>query len=160
MAPTRLSPHFTLAEFIASRDATRFGIDNSLPAALIPNALRWATMMERIRAALSAKLGREAVINLSSGYRCLTLNRRENSADTSDHVQGLAGDWRCDSFGMPTEICRFLAPRVDDLGIGQLINEYPDRNGWVHTSEKMVANPINRIITINGFGTHAGILEK
>lgn len=158
--PQMLSPHFALSEFVASQDATRYGIDNTLPAALLANAMETALMLERIRAIIAARLGREAPILISSGYRCLPLNRREGSADTSDHVQAFAADWSCPAFGTPTEIARFLASQVDALGIGQLINEYPDRQGWCHTSAKMVSKPINRIITITGHGTLAGIQEK
>lgn len=160
MLPTLLSPHFSLAEFIASQEATRLGIDNTLPVALWGNAQEWAQMMERIRTAIAARLGHEVPILLTSGYRCLSLNRALKSDDTSDHVKAFAADWSCPAFGTPTQIARFLATQVDTLGIGQLINEYPDRNGWVHTSCNMVSKPINRIITITGHGTVAGIQEK
>lgn len=158
--PQMLSSHVSLAEFTASNDATRWGIDNTLPQALLANAIQTALMIERIRAACAKHLGHEVPVFLSSGYRCLTLNRRENSADTSDHVQAEAADIRIPGFGTPTEVARFLAPMVDVLGIGQLINEFPDRNGWVHVSRKMVSKPVNRIITITGHGTVAGIQEK
>lgn len=158
--PIMLSPHVSMSEFIASNDATRWGIDNTLPSALLANAVETALMIERIRAAIANAVGREVPVFFSSGYRCLSLNRRENSADTSDHVQADAADIRIPGFGTPTAVAKFLAPQVDTLGIGQLINEYPDRNGWVHVSRKMVSKPVNRIITITGHGTFAGILEK
>lgn len=155
--PMQLTPHFSLEEFTVSQDATRAGIDNALPPGMLSQAIATAHFMEGIRAILCAHLGRDVSIFVSSAYRCLALNRREGSSDSSDHIKMMAVDWRCDAFGTPQEIARFLAPLVDQLAIGQLINEYPDRNGWVHTSRRMVDKPINRIITITGHGTTAGV---
>ena len=56
-----LSPHFTLAEFIASGEASRRGISNDIPIELLANAKRTTTeMLERIRAFLSERAGRRA----------------------------------------------------------------------------------------------------
>jgi hypothetical protein len=155
----KLSDHFTLEEAVASQEATRRGIDNDPSVAMLPNMRAQAAMMERIRAFLMASTGREVPIIITSWFRCLQLNRALGSDDTSAHVTGDACDWRAPSMGSPTEICRMLAPAVNELGIGQLINEYPDRAGWIHTSRLPVARPVNRIITIKGAGTFAGILQ-
>ena len=126
-------------------------------ADLLPEAQATAGMLERIRARLSLIAGREVPIYLSSGYRCLPLNRALGSADTSHHVLAAAADWTAPAFGSPSEVCTVLAPFVSELGIGQLINEYPDRAGWVHTSTRPPARPGNRIITIMERGTLAGV---
>lgn len=149
-----LSEHFTLSEFVRSTTAAELHIDNTMPDVLMPNALAWAAMMERIRAALVAQLGRDVPIILTSGFRCLPLNRAKRSKDSSDHPLAFAGDWIAPEFGTPYQICRFLAPRVDQLGIGQLIYEF---DTWVHSSARMVDKLVNRIITINQFGTQVGI---
>jgi zinc D-Ala-D-Ala carboxypeptidase len=153
-----LSEHFTVAEFTASQEAVRRGIDNDLPVHLIVNARKTAELLERIRAHLSQLAGREIRMPLSSGYRCLALNRAIGSSDTSDHVNADAADWSAPDFGSPKVICEVLAPLVGQLGIGQLINEYPDRRGWVHTSTRLPAKMINRIITITGRGTFPGVV--
>lgn len=152
-----LSENFTLDEFCQSETATRRGILNHLPVDLLANAKSTAAMLERIRAFLSKQAGREIPIIVTSGYRCPPLNRALGSSDTSDHVQALAADWRAPRFGTPTQVCEALAPMVQSLQIGQLINEYPDRTGWVHTSVRLPTKLINRVITITGRGVSVGI---
>jgi uncharacterized protein YcbK (DUF882 family) len=153
----KLTRNFTLEEFEASETATRRGIANRVPNELLNYARRTAEMLQRIRDFLTDLRGIEIPINLTSGYRSLTVNRAIGSADTSDHVQALAADWRAPAFGTPTEICQVLAGRVDELQIGQLINEYPTGNGWVHTGARTPTKLINRIITITHDGTKVGV---
>lgn len=150
----QLTPHFSLSEFTASDIAARRGIDNTLPASLLPSAVITAEMLERIRAFLSQQAGREIPMEVSSGYRCLVLNAAVGSSATSDHPRALAADWRAPAFGLPIEICRALAPAVDVLGIGQLIHEF---GTWVHTSTRRPDRPINRVITISRAGAQVGI---
>jgi len=154
-----LSAHFTLAEFCRSETAVRRNIPNLLPADLLHNAKGAATMLEGIRAHLCKLAGRDVPMRITSGFRCIALNRAIGSSDTSDHVEARAADWEAPAFGSPTDICEALAPMVGQLGIGQLICEYPDRDGWVHTSTRMPAKAINRIITITGRGTSVGVLR-
>ena len=155
-----LTPHFSLAEFTASQAAERNGFDNDLPAELLSNARATAEMLERIRKFLSDKLGlvHGAPILITSGYRSVAVNRSVGSKDTSAHVRALAADWHCPVAGRPTEICRLLAPHVDALGIGQLINEFPSKSGgWVHVQVPHPVKIVNRVITINREGVRAGI---
>lgn len=154
-----LSDNFTLHEFCRSETAVRRGIPNNLPVDLLSNAKATAQMLQRIRTYLSKLAGREIPMRITSGYRCITLNRSLGSSDTSDHVQALAADWEAPAFGSPTDICEALAPMVGALQIGQLINEYPDRDGWVHTSVRLPNKLINRVITITARGTSVGILR-
>lgn len=153
----QLSPHFSLHDFCKSDTADRLGIDNTLPLALYPHAMQTAVMMEAIRAFLTFKAGREIRIHSNSGYRSPALNRAVKSSDTSDHLGGYSLDWTAPDFGTPTEICRALLEHMGELGIGQLINEFPsEHGGWVHTStrEKLA---VNRAITITSAGTFTGI---
>lgn len=154
-----LSPNFTLAEFVESETATRQDIDNDLPVHLLPQAKATAAMLERIRATLSEIAGFDVPIIITSGYRCQALNRAIGSGDGSDHIKAASADWRAPRFGTPTKICQALAPHVEALGIGQLINEFPDGRGWVHTSALLPSKMINRIITIKRRGTFVGIIE-
>lgn len=161
----QLSRHFTLAEFTASQTAARHGIDNDLPGDLLANARATCEMLERIRALLSAKLGAStgAPIFITSGYRGLKLNALIGGSRNSAHTQALAADWHCPMAGRPIDICRLLAPHIDDLGIGQLINEFPGIHGagggWVHTQVSRPAKTANRVITIARSGTYLGIQE-
>lgn len=144
----QLSTHFSLAEFTRSDTALRLGIDNRLPASLLGAALATAALLEAIRAKLSAIAGRDVEMNASSVYRCPALNTAIGSTapNGGDHPKMAAADWTAPTFGTPLEICKALAPHVSTLGIGQLIHEY---GAWVHTSRLPVADPVNRIITID-----------
>jgi len=151
--------HFTLDEFVASTTAARRRIDNTLPEDLEPQA--WATLalLETIRAHLSAKAGRDIPIQILSGYRCPELNAAVGGATSSDHVRAMAADIRAPAFGTPYEVACELAPSVSVLGIGQLIMEFPGRNGWVHVSTRIPAKALNRIITINDQGAQVGVVS-
>ncbi len=149
--------HFDLAEFCASDTATRLRIDNTLPEGLEPAAWSTLVMLERIRAHLSKRAGKDVPITVLSGYRCERLNAAVNGAATSDHVKACAADIRAPAFGTPVEIARELSANVDALGIGQLINEFPGPSGWVHVSTRKPAKLINRIITITDKGVTAGV---
>lgn len=152
----QLTNHFTLQELTHSDTAVRMGIDNTPPTAVHSNLVDTAQMLERIRDFLSERAGRPVPIHISSGYRCQALNRSLKSSDTSDHVKGLAVDWTAPSFGTPVDVCRALAPVVDELGIGQLIHEY---GRWVHTGVPMQARGVNRVLTISSAGTVPGVVE-
>ena len=150
--------HFDLGEFCASDTATRLRINNVLPEDLEPSA--WATlvMLERIREHLSRKAGKDVPITILSGYRCERLNAAVNGSATSDHVKACAADIRAPAFGKPLDVARELSGHVEELGIGQLINEFPDGNkGWVHVSTRRPSKLINRIITITDQGVTAGV---
>lgn len=148
-----MTSNFHLSEFTRSDVAVRWGIDNSLPAHLLDDAELTLGMAERIR----RLLGGLPVI-ITSGYRCLELNRRIGSKDTSDHTRALAIDFICPAFGSPFRLAKRLEAgmSVGDLGIGQLIHEF---GSWVHVSRALPEKPINRVITIDHLGVRPGIVE-
>lgn len=150
----QLSQNFTLAELTASDYAARHGIDNTPPPAVLDELRRTAQLLQRIRNDLSASSGIDMPLLRISGYRCLLLNRAIGSADGSDHVMGMAADFQVARL-TPYQICQALLPRLEQLGIGQLIHE----SAWVHVSTRMPARPVNRVITIDRLGTRAGIVQ-
>ena len=152
----KLSENFSLSEFCASDTATRNSINNDLPLKLMENAYLTATMLEQIRDHLSSLKGSAVPIHITSGYRCLELNRRLGSRDTSDHMQALAADFHAPEFGTPLEVCRALAPVISVLGIGQLIYEHT----WIHVSAVVPDKVINRILTVQGRDYVPGIVES
>lgn len=153
----KLSENFSLAEAVRSQTAARLGLDNTPTPATIERMRETAAMMERIRAFLSAQAGRPVPINVSSWFRSPPVNRAVGSGGTSHHVTGDAVDWEAPSLGTPLEVASMLAPLVDHLGIGQLINEFPP-SGWIHTSRLQPSRAANRIITIKRTGTMVGIV--
>lgn len=156
----QLSKNFTLEEFTSSDTATRMNINNDLPVELYGNAKATADMMERIRDYLSVLAGKEVPIIVTSGYRSERLNLAVGSKPTSDHRWMRAIDFKAPKFGTPTEVCMALAPHVSNLCIGQLINEFPSKEGgWVHVSTRTPDILTNRIITINHKGVWPGVME-
>ena len=83
----QLTPHFSLEELTATQHR---GIDNSVnDDSSNSNLQQLAYKLETVRSILGYPLV------ISSGYRCLELNRAVGSKDTSAHVKGLAADWVC-----------------------------------------------------------------
>lgn len=144
-----LSANFLLSEFTASSTAARRGINNELPRALIDQARATCAMLERIRERLGVP------IIITSGYRCLELNKAIGSSATSDHILARAVDFKAPAFGEPFKVAKVLAEDFDRLGLGQLIHEYGQ---WIHASTRPPAKAVNRIITISKRGTEPGVV--
>ncbi len=143
----KLSPHFSLDEFTASQTATRRGIDNTPPPAVIETLKRTALGMEGIRAVLGAP------IIISSGYRSPVLNRSIGGAAKSQHVTGHAVDFICPGFGSPLEVCRTLVK--SGIAYDQLIYE----GTWVHVSfaEKPRKEALTAHFNVSGVSYTKGI---
>ena len=125
----QLSKNFKLNEFTTSQTATRKGIDNTAPAPIIERLRMLANTLEQVRTLLG-----DNSIRISSGYRCLALNRAIGSGDSSAHVQGYAVDFTCPNFGTPKEVANKIAQ--SDIKFDQLIYE----GTWIHLS----VDPRNR----------------
>ena len=119
----KLSEHFNLDEFTASETALRKGIDNTPPPVVTEKLRMLAATMEQIR----SLLGNNS-IRISSGYRCLALNRAIGSGDLSAHVLGYAVDFTCPGFGTPKEVANKIAE--SPIKFDQLIYE----GTWIHLS--------------------------
>ena len=119
----KLSEHFSLDEFTASETALRKGIDNTPPPVVTEKLRMLANTLEQVR----TLLGNNS-IRISSGYRCLALNRAIGSGDTSAHVLGYAVDFTCPKFGTPKEVANKIAE--SPIKFDQLIYE----GTWVHLS--------------------------
>jgi len=136
MSVIKLTPHFSLEEFEHSDIASRHGVPNTCPPDLVPNLMRVADFLERLRNVLAAP------IIITSGYRCKWLNDQLGSHDTSAHRMGFAADFRVIGY-TPLEVCHIISDE-ETMGFDQLIYEY--RN-WTHIS---VAPRMRReVLTIN-----------
>ncbi|HRP10968.1 MAG TPA: D-Ala-D-Ala carboxypeptidase family metallohydrolase [Terricaulis sp.] len=122
----RLTPNFTLHEFIRSAKATEKNIDNLPDEAMLANIRVAAEGMERVRALIGGK-----PIHITSGYRCPALNAAVGGSDTSDHMGGFSVDFGIN--GVPHyEVAQKLSKDEAFMaGVDQLIYEF-DR--WVHVS--------------------------
>lgn len=153
---TQLTAHFSLEEMTRTSQAH----DNACPAELLPDLLDTAAMMERIRAALSAHVGRDIPIKVNSAYRSPAVNSAIGGSKNSDHMLAKAVDFVAPEYGTPFEVAEFLSHHTDELGIGQLIHEFGD---WVHASSRKPDRDINEIITYaraqGRLVVHVGIVE-
>lgn len=149
-----LTKNFTLAELTQSAYAERQHLDNNASPEIVSELRLTANLLQDIRDYLSARNGKDTPLINISGYRSTLVNRGIGSTDRSDHVIGFAADFK--AVGMtPFDVCEMLIPKLDEFGIGQLINELT----WVHVSRKHPAKEINRVITIDRLGTRAGIVR-
>ncbi|MDN2675632.1 D-Ala-D-Ala carboxypeptidase family metallohydrolase [Janthinobacterium sp. SUN033] len=114
-----LSPHFSLAELVASQVATRKGIDNAPSPAIIANLTRLAALLEQVRALVGAPIA------ISSGYRSPALNKAVGGTGNSAHVLGLAADISTAKL-VPKALALLI--RQSDIAFDQLIYE----GTWVH----------------------------
>lgn len=84
----RLSPHFRLRELERSQIAERHNIDNTVKEESVYKNLQ--LLCENVLEPVRNYYG--IPFSPNSGYRCLDLNRRLKSSDTSQHVSGQAAD--------------------------------------------------------------------
>ena len=141
-----MTPHFSLDELTFSSTAIRLEIDNTPAEAELKNLQRLAEGLEQIRTKLDSN-----AINISSGYRCLKLNRALRSGDTSYHLRGLAADFTCPKFGGVDEVMRAIAD--SSIEFDQLIYEF---NSWIHIGfAEAGAKPRRQMFTIDKKGVRA-----
>ena len=131
----QLSPNFSLNELVYSETAEQNGIDNTPPPEIVQNLKRLAAGLEAVRTLLGGPL------EISSGYRCAALNEAVGGSSASQHVQGLAVDFTCPTFGTPLEIARAI--QQSGIQFDQCILEY---GRWVHLSFSDA--PRRRMLTI------------
>ena len=117
---TKLTAHFALEELACTQHRE---FDNTPPPDVAETLRATAASMEAIRSLLGSR-----VISVSSGYRCLALDRAVGGARTSAHLSGHAVDFNCYGFGEPLAVCRAVAG--SNLAFDQLIEE----GRWVHIS--------------------------
>jgi len=141
----QLTKNFTLKEMLASQTASRRGITEQWqPSPDVINNL--TNLAQNALQPIRDKFG---VINITSGYRCLRLNRAIGSGDGSDHVRGYAAD-----FVSPNHNELTMAKWIQkNINYDQLILEFGTlRNpSWLHLS----VNPRmrNQILHIGSGGT-------
>lgn len=141
----KLSDHFTLEELIISNTAYELGIDNMPPDVIIKNLKRLADKLEEIRLLFNKP------IKISSGYRCLALNRAIHSSDTSQHVAGCAADFHIDGASESQIINMIVHSGIE---FDQMIEEHLGGHSWVHISIPLEGKPYRKqVLIIDDRGT-------
>ena len=125
----KLSPNFSLEEFLRSDVAARMGIDMTPTPEIIANlALLCEDLLEPIRA--EAKVG----LRISSGYRPVKLNRAVGGAKLSDHIDGLAADIVPLDGMTPFQLCQLVEKMAPSLPtLKKVIFEF---GAWAHISHR------------------------
>ena len=142
----RLTPHFSVEEFVASQTADRRDIDNSLTSNLLESARNTCNGLEQVRSLLG-----NLPILISSGYRSPELNRAVGGSKSSQHMLAQAVDFTCPGFGSVADIVDKIMQ--SDIPYDQLIREFatvPGR-GWVHISFTMLP-PRKQVLIIDATG--------
>lgn len=127
----KLTEHFQLLEFENSSTAIARGIDNTVPASIIPNI---KALCNNVLEPLRQHVGEPVII--SSGYRCPDLNKLVGGAANSQHMKGEA----CDILSLnQTKLLNWFNWIKDNTDFDQLIMEHarPRSNYyWIHVSCK------------------------
>ena len=125
----RLSKNFYLSEFTKSNVASRLGINNTPGPQEVSNL---QDLVDAVAQPVRDWAKRPCII--TSGYRCLDLNRALRSSDTSQHTLGQAMDHEVPGVSN-YDLAKFIR---DNLSFDQLILEFYERgnpnSGWVHVS--------------------------
>ncbi len=120
----QLSTNFTLVEMIKSSTAIRKGIDNTPSAQQIANLKALCVnILEPVRQHYKKP------VKVTSGFRCIKLNKAIGGSGTSQHCNGEAADFTVEGVSN-LEVCQWIK---DNLKFDQLIYEFGE-NGWVHCS--------------------------
>lgn len=131
-----LSEHFSLDELIYSSTARTMGIANRPGSSEIAN-LRFLCreVLEPARRVLGEP------IHVTSGYRCLALNRAVGGVAQSYHVQGLAADLHIESAAHASRIADALnAQPYCDL----ILVEHAHGASWLHVQARKLS-PRHRV---------------
>ena len=125
----KLSPNFTLEEFLESQTARRRKITEQFePSENVIENLKKLCL--NVLQPLHDGVGKQ--IKISSGYRCKRLNKAVGGAVTSQHTEGKAADLQAIDYNN-SELFHFIK---NNIKFDQLIWEYGtiDEPAWVHVS--------------------------
>lgn len=125
----RISKNFTLEELYLSDTQTRLNIKN------VPNPTQTAAIIQLVEKVLQPVRDHFGLaVNISSGFRCPSLNRAVGGSPSSQHMRGEAADIRVTGVAND-KLWQFIH---DNLPFDQLILEYcpahDKHQGWVHVS--------------------------
>lgn len=122
----KITQHFTTEEFERSANAAKYHIDNRIPDRAKPHIEGLCrNVLEPLRQAF------RQVVQITSGYRSLELNRIIGGVAGSQHCQGMAADIRSPD-GVRATHMRWFVWIMDNCIFDQLIWE--KGGSWIHVS--------------------------
>jgi len=121
-----LSPHFSYDEMTRSQTAERNSIDNTPKMEQVDSLIALCeNILEPVRKHFKKP------VTVTSGFRCIELNRKIGSTDKSQHTKGEAADFVVNGGATVTDVWRWIID--SDLDFDQVIQEF---GRWVHVSYK------------------------
>ena len=133
------SAHCSVATLCHSDTALKNGIDNQPDEQVRDNLLRLSETLTAVSRLSGSPL------QITSGFRCESLNRAVGGVEGSQHSTGQAADFKCPSFGSALELAHAIA--ASSITFDQLILEY---GRWVHLSVAAAGEtPRREVLHIN-----------
>lgn len=127
--------YFSLNEFLRSYTATKYGIDNVPTFRHLENILRMCELVLD-----NTRMQLDKPILITSGYRCIELNRKVGGSASSQHLNGCAVDLQCYDLDKLFDILK-TNPNID-----QLLYEQKCGTKWIHVSIPLKGNKPRRYI--------------
>lgn len=140
------TPHFTMQELVQSNKADLLGINNTPSVGVVRNL---CTLIMEVLEPARVKLG--APITVTSGYRCVDLNKAVGGVGNSQHMKGQAADLQCfTNRKQNLPLMRQLFDILKEMDIDQVLWERDSKGTqWVHVS--YVAAGKNRSYVNNNY---------
>lgn len=132
--------YFKLSEFSNSFIAKKNNIKNDIPSQYVQNIV---SLVDNVLDPLREEWGDPIVV--TSGYRCLALNKIVKGSDTSQHLTGQAADITAGNM-VKNKILFKVLVRQDNFD--QVILEYGGQ--WIHVSYKNEKSNRHEILKTTG----------
>lgn len=138
--------NFKALDFFKSDIANKHNILN------IPTAYYMQITLDKLK--ITAKKIQEVrellkkPIYITSGFRCIELNRLVGGKESSQHINGEAVDFICPAFGASAKIVKAI--KEAGIEVDQCIIEKSGNKEWVHLSIKKSKNRNEFAILENG----------
>ena len=136
----KLTKNFYKEEFTKSTTAENNRIDNSLPKKYEDNLKKLSEQLQIIRDEFN-----EPIV-VSSGYRCIKLNKKVGGVKNSDHLYGCAADIKTttDKLAHNKRLWDIIVKLAKEkkIHLRQIIHEYGNTIGpdWIHVSVNNIYN--------------------
>lgn len=145
----RVSDNFILSEVCHSDTADREHIDNIPPInTIIRLGISANAILEPVRRVVNRPM---TEADITSAYRCIELNRRLGSKDTSDHVKGNAYDIRPRDISL-WRLAQWMRLHIefDQLILEKHGNGDDKGKGWIHCSYRSALDNRKQVLTYDG----------
>ena len=142
---SKLSPHFTRNEFLRSQTAERKGIKNIPDRDQVYNMRALCSnLLEEIRSGIRKEIKSDALVIITSGFRCKKLNKAIGGSKTSQHMKGQAADLHISGVSL-FDAFKYIVSE-SGLQFDKCVWEF---GSWIHISYSMYGNNRNEILSVN-----------